>query len=57
VALEDDELDTPEPVPEAVALSVDAGADPASELSKEPWWDAEDECYVNDDLCPIPLLE
>jgi hypothetical protein len=36
VVLGDDESDTPEPVPEAVAVSVDAGANPASELSQEP---------------------
>jgi hypothetical protein len=36
VVLGDNESDTPEPVPEAVAVSVDAGADPASELSQEP---------------------
>ncbi|KAH8772392.1 hypothetical protein BGZ57DRAFT_984516 [Hyaloscypha finlandica] len=57
VVLGDDESDTPKPVPEAVAVSIDAGADPASELSKKPWWDAEDECYVDDDLHPIPPLE
>jgi hypothetical protein len=36
VVLEDDESDTPEPAPEAaaVSVSVDAGIDPASELSK-----------------------
>jgi hypothetical protein len=57
VALGDDESDTPEPVPEVVFVSVDAGADPASELSKGPWWDVEDGCYVDDDFRPIPLLE
>jgi hypothetical protein len=55
--LEDDESDTPELAPEAVAVSVDAGADPASELSKGPWWDVEDGCYVDDDFRPIPPLE
>jgi hypothetical protein len=59
VVLEDDEADTPEPAPEAaaVSVSVDAGADPSSELSKGPWWDVEDECYIDDDLRLIPLLE
>lgn len=59
VVLEDSESDTPEPAPQAaaVSVSVDAGADPASELSKGPWWDIEDECYVDDDLRPIPPLE
>jgi hypothetical protein len=59
VVLEDDESDTPEPVPEAtaVSVSVDAGANPASEPSKGPWWDVEDECYIDDDLRPIPPLE
>ena len=55
VVLEDDESYIPEPVPEAVSVSVDAGADPASGLSKGPWWDAEDECYVDDDFYLIPL--
>jgi hypothetical protein len=38
VVLKDDKLDTPEPVPKAaaVSVSVDTGADPASELSKGP---------------------
>jgi hypothetical protein len=38
VVLEDNEPDTPEPVPEAAAtaISVDVGADPTSELSKGP---------------------
>jgi hypothetical protein len=57
VVLEDDESDTPEPVPAAVFVSADAGTDPASELSKGPWWDVEDECHVDDDLRPISLLE
>jgi hypothetical protein len=59
VVLEDDESDTPEPVPEAaaVSVSVDAGTDPASELSEGRWWDVEDECYVGDDLRPIPPFE
>jgi hypothetical protein len=59
VILEDEESDTPEPVPQvaAVSVSVDAGADLASKLSKGTWWDAEDECYVDDDLHPIPPLE
>jgi len=59
VVLEDDELDTPEPAPEAaaVSVSVDAGADPASKLSKGPWWDVEDGCYIDDDFRPIPPLE
>jgi hypothetical protein len=37
VILGDNELNTPEPVPKAttVAFSVDTGANPASELSKE----------------------
>jgi len=57
VVLEDDESYTPEPVPEAVSVSVDAGADPASGLSDGPWWDVEDERYVDDDFRPIPPLE
>jgi hypothetical protein len=58
VILEDDESDIPEPEPEAAAVSalVDAGAELPSELSKGPWYDVEDECYVDDDLCPIPPL-
>jgi len=57
VILEDDELDTPDLEAAVIFISVDAGADPPSELSKGPWWDVEDECYINDDLRPIPLLE
>jgi hypothetical protein len=66
VILEDDESDIPEPEPEATAVSasVDAGADPAFDLSKpvypsshEAWWDVEDGCYIDDDLRPISLLE
>jgi hypothetical protein len=56
VTLEDDEADTPDPEA-AVSVSVDAGAEPASELSKELWWDVEDKCYVDDDPRPIPPLE
>jgi hypothetical protein len=59
VVLEDDEADTPEPAPEAaaVSVSVDAGADPTSELSKGPWWDVEDECYVEQEgLASTPAL-
>lgn len=59
MVLKDNELDTLEPVPEAIAVFVlvDAGADPASEPNKGLWWDIEDECYVDDDLCSILLLE
>jgi hypothetical protein len=66
VILEDDESDTPEPEPEATAVSasVDAGADPAFDLSKpvypsshEAWWDVEDGYYIDGDLRPIPPLE
>jgi hypothetical protein len=57
VVLGDDEADTPEPAPQAAAVSVDASTDPAPKLSEGPWWDVEDECYVDDDFCPIPPLE
>jgi hypothetical protein len=59
MVLEDGKSDTPELTPQATAISisVDASADPASELSQGLWWDAEDECYVNDGLCPILPLE
>jgi hypothetical protein len=56
VVLEDDEADTPDPEAAVVSVSVDATADPASGLSNGLWWDVEDECYINDDLCLIPLL-
>jgi hypothetical protein len=57
VTLEDDEADTPDSKAAVVSVSVDAGADSLSELSNGPWWDVEDECYVDDDLRPIPLLQ
>jgi hypothetical protein len=59
VILEDNKSDIPEPDPEAAAVSasVDTGADPASELSKGPWYDGEDKCYIDNDLHLIPLLE
>lgn len=59
VVLEDDESDILELEPEAavVPASVDAGAGPASELSQGPWWDVEDECYVDDNLRPFSPLE
>jgi hypothetical protein len=44
-------------VPESVTVSVDAGTDPASELSEGLWWDVEDKYYVDDDFHPIPPLE
>jgi hypothetical protein len=44
-------------VPESVTISVDAGTNPASELSEGPWWDVENECYVDDDFYLIPPLE
>ena len=40
-----------------ISVSVDAGANPTSELSKGPWWDVEDEYYIDDDLYLIPPLE
>ena len=59
MVLEDNKSDTPEPVPKAatVPVSVDAGANPPSKLSKGLWWVVEDEYYFNDDLYPIPPLE
>jgi hypothetical protein len=41
----------------AVSVSVDAGADLASKLSKGPWWDVKDEYYVDDEIHPIPPLK
>jgi hypothetical protein len=48
----------------AVSALVDAGADSAFELSKpidlsghEAWYDVEDYCFVDEDICPFPLLE
>lgn len=55
--LEDNELDTPDPEAAIVSLSVDTGADPPSEPNKGQWWDVEDECYVDDDLCLVSPLE
>ena len=59
MVLEDGESDPPKPAPHAaaVSVSVNASADPAFKLSKGPWWDVEDEYYVDDDLRPIPPLE
>jgi hypothetical protein len=63
VILEDDELDL-DLGATAVSASVDAGANPAFELSKlvhplsyEVWYDVEDNRYVDEDLRPFPLLE
>jgi hypothetical protein len=62
--LKDDELDTPNPKAAAVSTLVDASADSTFELSKpidpsdhEAWYDVKASCYVDDDLCPFPLLE
>jgi hypothetical protein len=57
VTLEDDEADTPDPEAAVVSVSVDAGADTHSQLSNGPWWDVEDEYYIDDDLRLIPLLQ
>lgn len=59
VIVEDDELDTPEPVPKAAAVFVSLGADTdsACELGKGRCYDSEDKCYVDDDLHPNPPLE
>lgn len=62
--LEDDESNTPDPEAVATSALVDYGADSAFELSKpidlsghEAWCDVEDDCFVDEDLCPFPLLE
>lgn len=57
VVLENNESDTPVPEATALSVSVDAGVNPPSEVRKGRWWDVEDECYINDDLRPIPPLE
>jgi hypothetical protein len=57
VILEGDESDTPDLEAAVVSVSVDAHADPPFELSKEPWYDIEDQCFVGEDLRPIPPLE
>jgi hypothetical protein len=59
VILEDDELNNPEPVFKAIAIiiSVDVNVNPASKPSKRPWWNIEDEYYINDNLRLIPPLE
>jgi hypothetical protein len=64
VILEDDESNTPDPEAAAVSALVDAGAHSAFDLSRpidlsghEAWYDVEDDCFVDEDLCPFPLLE
>jgi hypothetical protein len=57
VILEDDGSDTPDLEAAAISISVDAITDPPSEPSKEPWYDVKDECFVDEDLPPIPPFE
>jgi hypothetical protein len=61
VILEDDVSDTPSLKAAAICA---AGADPAFEPTKAtdppghgPWWDVEDDCFIDDDLCLYPPLE
>jgi hypothetical protein len=57
VILEDDGSDTPNLEAAAIFILVDANADPPSGPSKKPWYDIEDECFLEEDLHPVPPLE
>jgi hypothetical protein len=60
---EDGESNTPDPEATAVSTLADTGAgspfelDKSIDLSSEAWYDVEDECFVDEDLCLFPLLE
>ena len=61
---ENDKLDAPDLEAVAVSASVDAGANPAFELSKpndpsshEAWCDVEDNFFVDENLCAFPPLK
>ncbi|TVY13031.1 hypothetical protein LARI1_G009055 [Lachnellula arida] len=59
VILEDDEVDTWSLKATAVSASAGAGINPSFEPSElldppshGPWWDVEDSCFVDADICP-----